>query len=181
MKRMKFMAVAIAAVLFAGALMKPASAEMVYGVLDMNKVLQTADAAKGLFADLEAKRKEFQTNIAKEETALRATEQEIIKSKEKLSKEDFEKKRKEFEAKVTAAQKNVQDKKQSLDKAFADAMGKLRMEILKAAADVAKAKNYNAVFNQEAMVLADQKMDITKEVIEGVNKNVKKINVDWKK
>lgn len=159
----------------------PASAQsMNYGVVDMNKVLQTADAAKGLIAELDSKRKEFQTQIAKEEAGLRNTEQEIIKQKETLSKDDFEKKRKDFETKVAAAQKSVQERKKVLDEAFATSMTKLRTEILKAAADVAKAKGYNAVFNQEAMVLADQKMDITTDVIAGVNKNVKKIDVNWK-
>jgi outer membrane protein len=181
MRSMKYAVMALAAAAFVG-FTSPASAQgMSYGVVDMNKILQTADAAKGLFAELEAKRKEFQTQIAKEETALRTTEQEIIKQKEKLTKEQFEVKRKEFEGKVTAAQKTVQSRKETLDKAFAEAMGKLRVEILKVSADVAKEKGYNAVFSQEAMVLADQKMDITKEVIEGVNKSVKKIPVEWKK
>lgn len=158
----------------------PAPAALSYGVVDMNKVLQTADAAKGLIAELDAKRKEFQTQLTKEETALRTSEQEILKQKDKLSAADFEKKRKEFEGKVAAAQKSVQDRKKVLDDAFAAAMTKLRTEILKASAEVAKAKGYTAVFNQEAMVLADTKADITNDVIAGVNKSVKKIDVSWK-
>lgn len=171
-----------AALLFAAA---PASAAdapaaLSYGVVDMNKVLQTADAAKGLIAELDAKRKEFQGQITKEETALRASEQDILKQKDKMSADEFEKKRKEFEGKVAAAQKSIQDRKKVLDDAFAAAMTKLRTEILKASADVAKSKGYTAVFNQEAMVLADTKADITSDVIAGVNKSVKKIDVNWK-
>lgn len=181
MKMMKTTMMALAAVVMMGAAAPAIAAEpMNYGVVDMNKVLQTADAAKGLIADLDAKRKEFQTQIAKEETALRTSEQEILKQKEKLSQADFEKKRKEFETKVANAQKGVQERKKVLDEAFAASMNKLRTEILKAAAEVAKVKGYNAVFNQEAMVLSDQKMDITNEVIAGVNKSVKKIDVNWK-
>lgn len=164
------------------AMISPAiAAEPAYGVVNVNTILQTAEAAKGMFSELETKRKEFQDQITKEEASLRKMEQDILKEKEKLSKEEFEKKRKAFEEKVIAAQKTVQDRKQTLDQGFNEAMGKLRAEILKVAADVARGKNMTAVFNQEAMVLVDEKMDITKAVVEGVNKNVKKIPIDWKK
>ena len=181
MTKLKTLMMALAAVAILGTAPAFAADAPAFGVVDMQKVLQTTDAAKGLIADLEAKRKEFQTQITKEETTLRASEQEILKQKDTLSKEEFEKKRKEFETKVTAAQKSVQDRKKTLDDAFAEAMNKLRAEILKAAADVSKTKGFTAVFTQEAMVLADQKMDITADVIAGVNKNVKKIDVNWAK
>jgi Skp family chaperone for outer membrane proteins len=180
MKGLKLAVCAASVAVFA--MISPAmAAEASYGVVNVNTILQTSEAAKGMFSELETKRKEFQEQITKEEAALRKSEQEILAQKDKISKEDFEKKRKEFETKVIAAQKSVQDRKQTLDQGFNEAMGKLRTEILKVAADVARGKAMTAVFNQEAMVLVDEKMDITKEVVEGVNKNVKKIPIDWKK
>jgi len=156
-----------------------ASKGMTFGIVDINKVLQAAEAAKGILGELEGKRKEFQTQITKEEDSLRAFETSVMKEKEKLSKEDFEKKRKEFEEKMVTAQKMVQDKKRLLDQAFGDSMGKLRTEALKVSAEISKERGFDAVFTQDALVLAEKDLDITDEVLERVNKNIKKIPVVW--
>ena len=84
-----------------------AAAGLTFGVVDMNKVMQTADAAKDVLSQLEAKRKEYQVQSSKEEEGLRSSEQEIVKQRDTLSKEEFDKKRQSFEAKVENEQKLV--------------------------------------------------------------------------
>lgn len=179
MTRLKTALMALAAVAVMGAAV-PAKAEN-YGVVDMNRVMRESEAAKGIFAELDTKRKEFQEQIAKEKSGLQAMEQDIMKKKSSMSAEEFDKKRKEFQDKALAAEKRMQERKRGLDQAFSETMKKFRTEVLKVTADIAKNKSYTAIFNQEAMILADPKMDITSSVIEGVNKDVKKIAVAWPK
>lgn len=154
-------------------------ASVKYGVVDMNRVMQATDAAKGILSDLEGKRKEYQTQIKKEEDTLNAAEKEIIKQKETLSAAEFDVKRGEFQKKLQNAQKMVQDKKRTLDEAFSASMGKLRTEAAKVIAEVAKERGYAAVFTADAVIMADDDLDMTKDVVERLNKNVKKIPVEW--
>jgi Skp family chaperone for outer membrane proteins len=158
---------------------EPASAASAFGVVDMNKVMQITDVAKDIFSQMEVKRKEYQTNISKEETSLRAAEQEILKQKDSLSKDEFDKKRKEFEEKVINGQKFVQERKRILDQAFSSSMGNLRGEAIKIVAEVAKERNYSAVFTQDAVMISTPSLDMTGVVIERMNKSVKKIPIDW--
>ncbi len=151
-----------------------------FGIVDMNKVMQVTDAAKGIFTQLEGKRKEYQGQISKEEDSLRSAEQEIMKQKDTLSKDDFEKKRKTFEEKVISGQKLVQDRKRILDQAFNTSMGNLRNEAAKVVTAVAKERSYAAVFTQDAVMISMPELDMTDVVIERMNKTVKKIAVDWK-
>lgn len=150
-----------------------------YGVVDMSKIIQSTDAAKGIFNDLEAKRLEYQTQIKKEEETLESAEKEILKMKEKLPQAEFEKKAEEFKAKIVSAQRMVQEKKKTLDEAYARSMGKLRGEAAKIIAEVAKERGYSAVFTQDAVIMASENLDMTEEVIARLNKNVKKIPVEW--
>ena len=174
-------AIAMVAALSAPALAAdaPAAAPLTFGVVDMNKVLQATDAAKGIFSELEGKRKEFQTQISKEEDALRSTEGDIMKQKATLSQEAFDKKRKDFEQKMLDGQKMVQEKKRLLDQAFNGAILKLRGEAAKVVAEIAKEKGYSAVLTQDAVMLSLPQMDMTDEVITRLNKSVKKIPIDW--
>jgi len=156
-----------------------APAPVSFGIVDMNKVMQTTEAAKDILAQLESKRKEYQNDITKEEDALRTSEQDLIKKKDTLSKEEFEKQRKSFEEKVMSGQKLVQEKKVSLDQAFNVSMTRLRNEAAKIVAEVAKEKGYSAVLTQDAVMISVPTLDITDIVIERMNKTVKKIPVEW--
>lgn len=150
-----------------------------YGVVDMSKVIKEAEAAKGIFNELEGRRKEYQTQIKKEEDTLGAAEKEILKLKQKLSKEEFEKKAREFETKIVNAQKGVQERKKTLDAAYGSSMHKLRGEAAKIISEIAKERGYSAVFTQEAVIMASESLDMTEEVIVRLNKSVKKIPVEW--
>ncbi len=152
-----------------------------YGVVDMSKVVQNSEAAKGIFSELESKRKQYQDQIKKEEASLTTLEQEIRGQQEKLSKDEFSKKAKDFDGKVAAGQKMVQEKKKTLDQAYAVSMTKLRDEAAKIIGDIAKEKGFSAIFSQDAVVMASNDLDITEEVVKRLNDKVKKIPVEWKK
>lgn len=158
-----------------------AAEEFTYGIVDMVKIRRDSEAAKNLKTDLDAKLKEYTQQFAKKEDDLRKAEQELVKQQGKLSKEEFDKKRKEFQGNVASFQKQVADRKKQLDGVYNEAMSKLHLEVLKATADVAKSKDLKAVFSQEAMVLADPDLDLTKEIMDKLNATTKKIPLNDKK
>lgn len=155
------------------------AAEVKLGVVDMSKLMESTEAAKGIFNELEGKRKEFQTQIAQEEESLRTAEKEIVKKKDTLSKIEFDAKRKEFEDKVAEAQKMVQERKKTLDQGYISSVQSLKLEAAKIVADIAREKGLSAVLTQDAVILAEPEMDITQQVIAQMNAKVKKIPVDW--
>lgn len=155
------------------------SVPQTFGVVDMNKIMQTTDAAKDVFAQLEAKRKEYQAQITKEEDTLRAAEQSLLAQKDKMSKEELEKKRREFDGKVLDGQKLVQDRKRILDQAFNSSMNKLRTEAASVVAEVAKERNYSAVLTQDAVMLSIPALDMTDVVTERMNARLKTLKVEW--
>lgn len=148
-------------------------------VVDMNKVLQVSDAAKNARDQLEAKRKEYQDQISAKESALRSTEQELIKQKPSMSEADFNKKREEFEGKVVEAQKLVQEHKKSLDVGFNNSLSTLQNEVAAIVGDIAKERKFLMVMSNDGVVLAERSLDITDEVLTRLNKKIKKLPVDW--
>jgi Skp family chaperone for outer membrane proteins len=157
----------------------PAAGGLTFGIVDMNKVMQTTDAAKDVFSQMEAKRKEYQGQISKEEDTLRAAGQDLEKQKETLGKDAYEQKGKALQEKFVNEQKLVQDRKRILDQAFSAAVGKLRTEAAKIVASIAKERHYSAVFTEDAVMISTPDLDMTDVVIDQLNKSVKKIPVDW--
>jgi outer membrane protein len=157
----------------------PAAAGLTFGIVDMSKILQTTDAAKDIFAQLDAKRKEYLAQISKEEDSLRALQQDLDKQKGTLSKEALADKSKAFEEKYLQWQKLAHSREEILKQAQDGAMNKLIGKAAEIVAVIAKEKHYSAVFTQNAVMMSTPNLDMTDAVIEQMNKTVKKIPIDW--
>jgi outer membrane protein len=150
-----------------------------FGFVDVPRILQTSDAAKNILAQGEAKYKEFQTKISKEEDGIRALQKEFEKERDTLSKEELAKKYKDLPEKFAKVQRISQESKRIFDSGLAKAMDKLRSETATVVKGIAAEKNLAAVFTQESVIVAVPELDITAAVVERLNKSVKKIPVDW--
>ncbi len=181
----KFLLIAIIAFAFSGshALAQDKSVEVsealadAIAVLDMQQLLNDSDAAESIRKQIEERRDSYQAEIKKEENKLRGAEKELLKQREILSQEAFVEKNKDFQSDVLKAQKSINEKKYKLDKAYADAMGKLREKIVEITAKIASREKYALVLSRQQVVIVDQNTDITAEVMKELNKSVKKISV----
>lgn len=156
----------------------PAAAEA-YAVVDFNRIMNQSVAAQGIRAEIDAKGKQFQAELSKEDIALKEARQKLEQDKAKLSPEDLQKRGRELEAKFIAAERLLQNRKATLNVAGGSSFRKLKEEAVGVIAQLTKEKGYTAVFSQEAVVLASKELDITDEVIKRLNASVKKIAVDW--
>jgi len=151
-----------------------------FGIVDMNRVMQTSEAARDALGQVDAKRKEYQSEIVSTEEALRAAEQELSKQQAAgQPSPDFETQRKAFEEKVANGQRLVQIHKRTLDQALNAVMSRLRNESVRHVADIAKERGYSAVLTQDAVMIANPQLDITDAVVERMNKHMKRIPIDW--
>ncbi len=150
----------------------------VIAILDMQQLLNESKAAESIRKQIESKRNQFQKQIEKDEEKLKNAEKELIKQREILSKESFLEKNKDFQTDVLKAQKEIGEKKYKLDKAYANAMAKLREEIVKLTAKIAAKEKYAVVLSRQNVVIVDKNMDITAKVMGELNKSVKKISVE---
>lgn len=148
-------------------------------IVDMNRVMHKAVAAEAIRKEVGVKYKQFQTEIDKMEKQLHADKEALDKKMASLSEADREKQEKAFRARIDKIERLMQDRKQTLTSANNSSMRKLMEEVTKILGDIAKKKSYDAILTQEAVILAAKTMDITDEVLERLNKEVKKIDIDW--
>jgi|TARA_B110000967_G_C18688390_1_gene461734 outer membrane protein len=146
--------------------------------IDFNKVLNTSKAGseaqkklKTLIESESNKNKKKEQNIRKEET-------KIISEKNTISAEEYNKKIQALRAKVSDLQKNKQ-------KAFANiskTRNKAKKNLLDAVNPIVKKymedNNIRIVLNKESVVLGDETLEITAQIIDILNKNVTSIKLD---
>lgn len=149
----------------------------IVAVLDFQLVLRESAAAKDIRRQIEGYRKGYQDEIRKEEEKLRAEEAELKQQRAILSPEAFEERRQRFEQKVMEVQRKVQDRTRALDAAFNEAMDQLQSTLVPIVTDLTRTQRFNIVVEKSQVMFAATDLDITKDVIEALNKKLRTIKV----
>jgi len=110
---------------------------------------------------------------------LRAERDALQRQQASLSPEALNQKGREFQQKVNELERNVQGKRQALEKSNGDALQKIQEEMLKIIADIAKQRKANLVFQRSDLVLFDQAFDVTDEVMQKLDEQMPTLTVEF--
>ena len=153
---------------------------IVIAVLDVQKVLRRAKAAKGIRVAMEARRKVFEEEITKERQKLRVVEEQLQKQSTILSPEAINDKRRLLENNVSNLRRKAEQKRGILNRAFNGATQELRQEMAKVLAGLMKERNITITLARKAVLVFDQRLNVTEEVLKRLDKNLSNIKIDFK-
>src|SRR5215472_12699739 len=148
-------------------------------VVDVQALLQNSKAAKMVRSQIEQKRGEYTKEISHQEELLRAERDALQRQQASLSPESLNQKGREFQQKVNELERNVQGKRQALEKSNGDALQKIQEQMLKIIADIAKQRKSNLVFQRSDLVLFDQAFDVTDEVLQKLDEQMPTLTVNF--
>jgi len=148
-------------------------------VVDVQALLQNAKSAKMVRQQIEQKRTEYQKEMSAQEAALRQEHDTLQRQQSSLSAEAFNQKGREFQQKLNEFDKNMQSKRQVLEKANSEALEKINEVMLKIIADIAKERKANLVFLRSELVLFDQNFEISDEVQQKLDEQLPTLTVNF--
>lgn len=148
-------------------------------VLNIQDIMRESEAGKSIKAQLEQKQKSFQSELSSKEEQLQKENQELGKQRSVLAKDAFEQKMREFNTKASEAQRDVQSKKSMLDRGFNQAVGEIQKTVNTILEEMAKEKGFALVIPTQQILYNDAKLDITKEVLDRLNKTLPKVTVNF--
>jgi len=146
--------------------------------IDFTKVLNNSKPGaeaqkkiKGRFSSESKKFLELEKSIRKEES-------EIISQKKTLPAEDYKKKVQALRKKVAETQKNKKISFNNLSKLRSDARKALLKELEPIIRKYMEENKIKMVINKQSVILGDTNLEITKQIIEIVNKEVSSIKLN---
>ena len=146
--------------------------------LDFKYILNQSDAGKKAQASLKNELEKGFKNLNDREKKLQEEEKKIIQQKKVISAEDYKKKITDLRSKVLSLQK---DRNQLLEK-VSKKRNKARKELLKALNPIVKdymeEKNIKIVLDKKSILLGDENLNITKDIISLLNNKLKSINLN---
>jgi Skp family chaperone for outer membrane proteins len=149
-------------------------------IIDIKKILNDSKATKSIQEQIESQRKKIQADVTKQEDALRAEDKKLAEQRSVLSAEAFQEKQKTFKDKVLKAQKEVQDHRNALEKAYNDALAQVQDVLVDILKDMAQKSGYKVVIPSAHVAYSDPSIDITDEVLKSLNTKLTTVKVEVK-
>lgn len=146
----------------------------VIGIIDVDKIQTESLAAKAVRTQADKYRQEFQQAGQTEEAALRAQQQAIEQQRKNnaLSPDALADKARSFDSSVADYQRKGLARRRAFEKSYGTAMAKVQQAMIDATGKAAQAHGANVILPRGQVVLFDDKMDLTKEIIAQMDKDL---------
>ncbi len=148
------------------------------GFVDVQAVMNGSKAARGVRPQIEKLRQDYQASVREREAELRSASRELQRQRTVLSTQAFAKKRSDYEQMARDAQVAFQKRKRMLDNAYSAAMRAVHRSMVIATAKVAEERKLDIVLPKSILLLADSKLDITKDVLSRVDKSLPTVELE---
>lgn len=147
------------------------------GVLDLNRVLLDAKAAKKAAEEIDKIAKEIEKELLSSEEDMIKEQNKLIEAQSIMAPEAFELKRKEYDEKLQNYNIQRQNQLISVEKLIESSRTEILDKLKPILEDISDAKGITVILEKGTVILNADAMDITDEVIKVLNKELPKIEV----
>ena len=146
--------------------------------VDFKYILNESKAGKEAQTYLKNKLENGIKNLRNKEKTIQKEEEQIIKQKKLLSAEEYKKKVTKLREKVSSLQKERDKLLDGVSKQRSKARAELLKNLNPVIKDYMNEKKIRMVLDKKSILLADENLDITKEITNLLNKRLKTIKLD---
>ena len=146
--------------------------------LDFKYILNESDAGKKAQNFLKNKLEKGIKNLKEQESKIQSEEKKIIDQKKIISPEEYKKQVSKLRNKVSSLQKERNNLLNSVSKQRIKARNELLKNLNPIISDYMKANKIRMVVDKKSLLLADENLNITDEIVALLNKKLKSINLN---
>lgn len=148
-------------------------------VIDMEYVLEKSIAMKDIRSNVRQISGNIENEMLLKENELKKIETKLLNKRGTLTEDKFNEKLSEFIKNVNSAQKEVQDKKITIEQAYSDAVNKVRNEIGKIVINLSSKYDFDLVLPVSQILYSKSNLNITNEVVNMLNDSLKYVPVEY--
>ena len=153
------------------------SADVPY-YLDFKYILNQSDAGKKAQTYLKNKLDNGIKELQKKEKAIQEEERKIIQQKKVISAEEYKKKVTDLRKKVESLQKERNSLLEKVSKQRSKAKTELLKNLNPIIQEYMKEKNIRIVLDKKSILLADENLNITQDIVKRLNSKLKSIKLN---
>ena len=144
--------------------------------VDMDKIIATSNAGKKVQNSMDKFAKKENQKFDSIESNLKKKEQEILKQKNIISKEELDKKVKSFQTELSKLRKEKIEFNRSIIKRNQESTNKIVNEINKILTEYASNNSVSLIIQKKNIIIGKTELDITPQILKEFNSKVKSID-----
>jgi len=146
-------------------------------VIDIGTIERSSSVHRSYRQQEERQRTAQQTEEIKLDNELRAADQELAQQRTILSPEAFNQRRRDLEKRIADTTQGVQNRRKELGDTFGAAFNRIQAAIGEVVKEIAAENDYKVVLARAVVVVSQDNVDITDEVVNRLNKKMPSITV----
>jgi outer membrane protein len=147
-------------------------------VVNIQTLLRKSKAAGTVLQQLEQKRTEYAKEMSKQDEVLRHENETLQQQASSLSPDSLNKKKQEIQQKLNEFDKNVQSKRQALERSNAEASQKIQTVVRDIITEMASERKVNLVFQSTQLVMFSPDFDVTDTVLQKLDERLPSLTVN---
>lgn len=148
-------------------------------IINMERVLREADAARSIQRQAEEIREAIQEQLSGQQDALRQEEQELVALRQTLPPTEFSSRVDNFEKRVRQLKRVSNERGSRLQKALFEANEELKKRLRPELIAIMQERNAAVMIDERNVVISARVLDVTGEAIERLNASTPKIAIVW--
>ena len=150
--------------------------DLIIVFVDMDKIIATSNAGKKIQSSMNKFAKKENQKFDSIESNLKKKEQEILKQKNIISKEELDKKVKSFQTELSKLRKDKIEFNRSIIKKNQEATNKMVNELNKILTEYASNNSVSLIIQKKNIIIGKTELDITPQILKEFNSKVKSID-----
>ncbi|MBT6204118.1 MAG: OmpH family outer membrane protein [Alphaproteobacteria bacterium] len=147
-------------------------------VVDVQRLLQESLAGQSIESQLQQARSAFGNDISQKETALRDRERQLVDQSAILAAEVLAEERRKFEEEVIALQREVRERQQGMEQAYAEAIATVRENVIAILQNLVEQRGIDVVLPRSGYLVANRELDLTDEILGELNQVLPSLTLD---
>lgn len=148
-------------------------------VVDVQSILENSLVVQSIRESVYQVSEKIQHDMSDKEAEFKKIEATIFAKRSSISDKEFEKEVLRFEKAVNLVKKKIQARKTHLERAHAEAMGKVHAETINIISTLAEKHNINLVIPNAQILFAKSTLNMTAEVITELNNKLRTVKMKY--
>lgn len=177
------LALALTSLVAVSSAVSPAAAQgkkipaAVIAVVDTQRVLRESAVGKDITRQIEEYSRTFQGELNRQQEALRKEEDELKRQQAVLPAEAFGQKRRDFETRALDVQRQLQGRKQQLDRVANTALNQVKQSLVPIFNDLSKEQGFNMLMEKSLTIQSSDAVEVTQQVVQRLNRAMPSLQV----
>lgn len=150
----------------------------IIGVVGLPELFEASVAARGVRQTVQERLARLNEEAQKEQASWREAQQQLTAQRGTLPPEQLRERERELQERITNGQRSLRERNAQIQQAGQRALAEVERVALYVIGQVAEARGLNLVLNRGAVILAIDELDITRAVVEQLNRALPSVPVE---